>query len=137
MHPLTCDIGERQQNMAKAKTDETFVDQVAFDYIKSAHFRVIHADGAIGTVTPSGYIHLAFFSERQAIPRRIVHKVAKDGELGPQVDDATESRGSIVREMDIDVIFSVEVAEALKAWLEQRIKEAQSRQPKKNRKDGQ
>lgn len=100
---------------------------VAFDYIKSPGFKVIRADGAIGAVTPNGHIHMALFSERQAIPRRIVNSLALDGTIGGQIDSQTESRNSIVREMDVDVFLSVDAAELLRNWLDQRINEAKSR----------
>ena len=45
--------------------------EVAFDFIKSEYFRVIHADGALGGPTPQGLVHMAFYSERPPIPRRM------------------------------------------------------------------
>jgi hypothetical protein len=66
--------------------------EIAFEYIKSNLFRVIHADGAIGGVTPSGNLHLAFFSERPAIPRMIVHKRDPSGTLGPPIPEKTITR---------------------------------------------
>lgn len=53
----------------KKGTSPTTAPQIRFNYIKSAQFRVIHADGAIGGVTPNGFIHMALFNERAAIPR--------------------------------------------------------------------
>lgn len=111
----------------KSKGNGSSGATVAFDYIKSQAFRVIRADGAIGGITPNGHIHMALFSERQAIPRRIVTKVNPDGTLGDQVPEQTESRNSIVREMDVDVIMTVDAAELLRDWLIQRIGEFKSR----------
>ena len=96
---------------------------VAFDYIKSQDFKVIRADGAIGGVTPSGHIHMALYSERQAIPRRIVNELNADGTLGAVLDDKTETRGSMVREMDIDVFLTRDVAKNIGDWLLERVKE--------------
>jgi hypothetical protein len=42
---------------------------VVFEYIKSQLFRVIHSDGAIGGITPTGNVHVAFYSDRAAIPK--------------------------------------------------------------------
>lgn len=103
--------------------------RVAFDYIKGQFFRVIRADGAIGAVTPNGHIHMALFSERQAIPRRLVHELSATGELGPPIPQETESRNSIVREMDVDVFMPVEVAERIHKWLGEKIVEAQAARP--------
>lgn len=106
-------------------------DHVVFDYIKSPNFRAIRADGAIGAVTPNGHIHLALYSERAAIPRRLVHEIDADGKLGAKIDDETVSRNSIVREMDVDVFLTVEVAESIRNWLGDRVAEAKERLQKK------
>jgi len=93
--------------------------EVTFDYIKSNLFRVIHCDGAIGGVTPSGNLHIAFFSERPAIPRTLVHARDDHGTLGPPIPERTQGRPGVVREMDIDVVLSPRAADALILWLQQ------------------
>ena len=96
-------------------------DQVAFDYIKGKDFRSIRADGAVGGVTPSGYIHFALYSERGAIPRRVVNKINADGSLGEEIEEEGITRGSIVREMDVDVFLRPTVARNLHRWLGEQI----------------
>jgi hypothetical protein len=100
--------------------------RVAFDYIKSQHFRVLHADGVIGSLTPPGNLHAVFFSERPAIPRRVVHALDESGQLGAPLPSETVSRDSIVREADVDIHMSLPVARALRDWLGQRIAEAEA-----------
>jgi hypothetical protein len=91
--------------------------EITFEYIKSNLFRVIHADGAIGSVTPSGNLHIAFFSERPALPRLMVHKRDSAGTLGPPVPERTEVRAGVIREMDVDVVLSPIATDALINWL--------------------
>ena len=91
--------------------------QVAFDYIKGNSFRVVHADGVIGGPTPSGHVHMAFFSERGPIPRREVRAVNRDGTIGDLIPDQSIIRNAIVREVDIDVVMSLPVAESMISWL--------------------
>ena len=105
--------------------DITVGGKVAFDYIKSQYFRVIHADGAIGSITPNGLIHFALYSERPAIPRRLVQPVSEDGQLGDPIESETESRDSIIREMDVDVMMTLEVAVLVRNWLSERIDQHQ------------
>ena len=110
-------------------------NRVAFDYIKGQHFRVIRADGAIGGLTPSGGIHFALYSERHAIPRRLVHQVDDDGGLGDVLPNETVSRDAIVREMDVDVFLSIDVARSLHQWFGEKIADWEKRtgpQPKDN-----
>ena len=109
--------------------------RISFDYIKSSHFRVIRADGAIGSVTPNGHIHFALYSERPAIPRQMVYELDADGKLGKELPDQTVSRSDVVREMEVDVFLTVETAESVRQWLEDTIKEASARQPNPERKN--
>jgi len=100
--------------------------RVSFDYIKSQHFRVIHTDGAIGSVTPNNHIHMSLYSERPPIPRRTVFPL-ENGKLGEELLAERTTRDAIVREMDIDVMMTVDVAEILCEWLKGKVDEAKLR----------
>jgi hypothetical protein len=94
---------------------------VAFNYIKSNSFRVIHVDGAIGSITPRGLIHASLYSERMPIPRLMVHPVGADGNLLPPVQQ--EIRPGVVREVEVSLILDRNSAESLRDWLGQQIAE--------------
>jgi hypothetical protein len=94
---------------------------VPFHYIKSNEFRVLHADGAIGNVTPSGLLFLGFYSERAALPQMMVHEVTEDGQVGIERLDERVGKKGIVREIEVGAILSVETAVSLVAWLQERI----------------
>jgi len=98
---------------------------VVFDYIKGANFRPIRADGAIGSVTPNGHIHMALYSERLAIPRRMVHELLENGVVGA-IREA-ETRNSVVREMEVDIFLDLRTAESIHEWLRERIEECKKR----------
>lgn len=98
---------------------------VAFDYLKAPNFQSLRADGVIGGITPSGRIHMAVYSERPAIPRRLTHAIKEDGQLGEVVE--VQSRDSIVREMSADVFLDLHAAEKINEWLASRIKELKNR----------
>lgn len=105
-------------------TEETTASQPAsirFHYIRGTQFRSVHVDGVIGSLTPSGGIHCATFSERQAIPQEEEIALNPDGSLGDPVAGSRRSHGGIVREMDIDLIMSLEVARSLRTWLDEKI----------------
>jgi hypothetical protein len=116
-------------------TDDTWLDpekgpsenEVAFDYIKSHDFRVVWADGALGGITPNGFVHFALYAERPALPRRQVFSIesagGSTGTLGSEVLEKQISRGSIVREMACDVFLSAQAAENLAKWLLERVEE--------------
>ena len=96
-------------------------NEVAFDYVKNPDFRVVWVDGAVGGITPRGFIHCAVYAERVAIPRHQVFKIDLSaehvGKLGPEVQEKQVSRGAIVRELAADLMMSAESAEALGNWL--------------------
>ena len=96
------------------------VDRISFHYIKGKNFRVIHADGALGGITPRGYVHFALYSERAAIPRRGVRNISEDGKtLGPET--IVEVREGVVRELEVDVIMDEKTTIELRDWLDRRI----------------
>ena len=111
-----------QKSQTRGNGGVKLPERVKFHYLKATHFRTIHADGAIGNITPAGYIHMAMYNERPAIPREIVHKIKTDGTLGEIIPEETVDRGGIVREMEVDVLMSVEVARSIKNWLGDQIK---------------
>lgn len=96
-------------------------DRICFDYIKSGSFRVIHADGVIGGLTPRLDVHMDFWSERFPIPQQVTHLVNKDGTLGEEVKADRKSRKSIVREVEAGVVMDLETAKEFRDWLTERI----------------
>jgi hypothetical protein len=100
-------------------------DEIAFDYIKASDFRTFLADGLIGGVTASGFIHFALYTERPALPRRQVHKFdPSSGTLGEPIPEKSISRNSVVREMACDVVMSPDVAISVAEWIVSQVKAA-------------
>jgi hypothetical protein len=101
---------------------------VRFHYMKSNAFRVIHADGVLGGPTPSGLIHLSFFSERFPIPTVIEHAITDAGggrrELGKEI--AKEGKDGVVREVEVGVMMSLEMAKQLRSWLSNHIQQIET-----------
>lgn len=94
---------------------------ITFHFIKSSQFRVIHADGAWGGLTPRGLIEMNFYSERSAIPREITHPVTDESTLGPEIAELRVTKQGIVREVDVGVIMDLAAAQALRKWLDDKI----------------
>jgi hypothetical protein len=86
--------------------------KIKFDYIKTPQFRIIHADGAIVSVLPSG-LTVTFFSERMPIPKRVVHEITAEGNLGPEIMAERDVRDTIIRDTEVVVSMSIERAKAL------------------------
>ena len=94
-------------------------ESIDFHYIKSNGFRVVHADGAWGGLTPRGYIAMNFFSERFPIPRRLAHEIRPDGTLAQETD--RDSKKGVVREVEVEVMVDLAMAKSLILWLNDKI----------------
>lgn len=128
--PLTADnIGYCEKGTACANRDKSGVfmsgkkdstekqaRQLTFHYIKSSSFRTVYVDGAIGSMTPAGNVHCAIYNERPAIPRTTRHILDENGQISED-GSVVDGRDGFVREMEADLVMSIETARALAKWL--------------------
>jgi hypothetical protein len=98
---------------------------ISFHYIKSNFFRVVHTDGALGNVTPSGNIFVSFYSERGPIPQIMTHEITESGQVGTEHQDERVGKKGIIREVEVGAMMSVETATSFVAWLQEKIDLAQ------------
>lgn len=94
------------------------VREISFHYIKAPFYRTVHADGVFGGVTPTGLIEAAIYSERFPIPTYVKHEL-HGIKLGRETQRL--SRDGIVRELECGLVLSLESAELLRAWLDEKI----------------
>ena len=111
-----------ESDSAQSTVDESIEQrELRFRYLKSHFFRVIHADGAWGGISPRGDIHMSLYNERWAMPdsSRIV---LGDGDkvLSPE---EYEMSGEVIRELEADVVVDLDTARRLYVWLGQKIEE--------------
>jgi len=90
-------------------------------FIKSNFFRVVHADGAWGGITPQGNIQMELWSERQPIPTLAVYPVADDGTIGDESVHQREIKEGTVREVEVGVVLNLFTAKSLIKWLQERV----------------
>jgi hypothetical protein len=111
--------------VAKKKQPETAPcdgpDKIKFDYIKSNFFRVVHADGVWGGITPRQGIVMGFWSERPPIPEQMVFHVKPEGSLGEEIKEERKGREAIVREVEVNVMMELGSAKAFLAWLQAKV----------------
>jgi hypothetical protein len=108
--------------MSDAKSPKQLPDRIKFHYLKSPQFDTVHADGAIGGLTPRGGFHIAFFAERMPIPTMTEQFVLPDGKLGEETPDSRVVRDGVIRELVVDVMMDFGTAERLNDWLTTQIK---------------
>src|SRR4051812_28828519 len=71
---------------------------IKFNYIKSSQFRVVHADGAYGGITPRGYIHASLYSERRPLPQLTEVPILPGDQLGEE--KPLTQKEDMVRELE-------------------------------------
>lgn len=101
--------------------------KVLIHYSKAPGFRTIHADGVFGGSSPNGTnLNIGFFSERASFPDMVAHEVEEGGRVntGREVQ-RINSRPGVMREIDVNVVMSVEAAKVLRAWLDHHIQGAE------------
>ena len=99
---------------------------VNFHMLKSNYFRVVHADGAWGGITPRGLIAYSFYNERGAIPRQTQATLTStDGvsfaAAGPE--QVVDGRDGVVRELEVEVIMDFAAAQEFHKWLGEKLAE--------------
>jgi len=89
----------------------------------------MHADGALGSVTPAGEAFLAFYVERAPIPKTLVFPVAADGNIAT-TPSAVSGKQGVFREIHSAVVLSPKALHALHKHIEkllQQIEDAAKR----------
>jgi len=94
---------------------------VTFHYVKSNHFRVVHASGVFGGLNPDGTLLVSVFSERAPLPDVTMQKVESNGQIGAEIVEARKSSDGIVREMEVGLNMDIRTARMIVEWLKERI----------------
>ena len=94
-----------------------------YHFIKSNLYRVIHADGAHGGVTPQGFLQMNLYNERFPIPRETRHRVEPNL---PEIREERVVRKGAVREVEVGVVMDIGTAASLVVWLTKQIEHLKS-----------
>lgn len=98
--------------------------KIKFHLIKSNLFRVVHADGAWGGLTPRGLLEVNFYSERTPIPREITLAInAEPPHIGGELMEERVTRDGILREVEVGVMMDLAAATSFRDWLDKHVKE--------------
>lgn len=102
--------------------------EMEFHFIKSNFFRVVHMDGAYGGITPSRYIQMAVYNQRQAIPQRMLEPVEQvaDHIMKSAGEKKKEGKSGFVREVEVNLMMDLDTAKSVVKWLDGHIKALES-----------
>ena len=103
--------------------------KVFFKYEQGAGYRLVHATGARGAMTPSGDILFELFTEFAVPPSEEIRRINPNGTLG-ELESAPPKKETveIIRQLQIGVVVSPSDAESIGKWLLRKVEEAKSRQ---------
>jgi hypothetical protein len=110
--------------------NKTTPRKIKFDYIKANLFRTARADGAWAGTNGFSDLILSFYSERTPIPKQTVHPFTDEHILGDEILEERITRDAVVREVEIAVSMSLDVARALATLLNKQIEAIQASKPK-------
>lgn len=113
------------QTLHSSPDDTPQAETLCFYYLKSNFFRVIHADGGVGGVTPQGNIQIDVYNERLPLPQQVVYSLNTDYTLGEEIMERRVSKEGIVREVEVQIVLGIEEAEGFHDWLGLQIERAQ------------
>jgi hypothetical protein len=94
-------------------------------FSKSQFARTIYADGAWGSVTGQGNIHMALYSEHLSLPEENILFLDSDGRGREQSESTAKG---LQREIEVEIIMSPRIAKAIRKWLDTKIQEAEKTQ---------
>lgn len=94
--------------------------EISVHLIKANGFRVIHADGVWGGISPNANIHMSLYSERRPLPREVTYTFTDDGKLE---ETGRDTRSGVVREIEMDAVMSLDTAVSIRDWLNEKIEE--------------
>lgn len=114
------DVTQKSDSAAKVTPITKF--QLPVHFIKSTHFRVVHANGAWYGGDNQGNLHVTFFNERAPIPKMMVVNLDERGAVAGEDESKRETKRGIVREMEVDIVLSLQVAMELHQTLGENLK---------------
>jgi hypothetical protein len=86
------------------------VSKMPIHFIKSSQFRVVHATGVWYGGDSQQNLHLTFFNERTPIPKKVILILNQQGLIVSEDESQREAKQGVVREMEVDIVLSVQAA---------------------------
>lgn len=98
-------------------------------YIKNNDFRTLFGSGVFGGVTPQGLVNVNFFTERAAIPSKVVYAVNGLEDPLQMTEIEREGKEGVIREVHFGVLMDINMAISFREWLDNKIQQIQQIQP--------
>lgn len=113
--------GHLENSKEKRVMGEKKIGQITFEYKISPNYTNYTIAGAHGGLQPGGLITANIFSERTAIPKRIVHRLTDEGGLGEIIEE--DKKEAIIRDVLFSLSMTPNTAKSLGKWLIEKAEE--------------
>jgi hypothetical protein len=95
---------------------------IRFAFRRADGFREYFADGVYGGVTPTGKIHMVFYTDQSSLPEETTHQILPNGHLGSEIKERrVQEEDTVDRFLKAGVTISAASAKSLISWLEEKI----------------
>jgi hypothetical protein len=98
-------------------------EKLRVEFVKGNLFRVVHADGAYGGITPRLDLFITFYTERFPIPKVLTFEMSPEGVPAKEVSSERESKEGVIRECEIGVVVDLPIAKSFLQWLTEKVAE--------------
>src|ERR1035438_8818935 len=98
-------------------------EKLRVEFVKGNLFRVVHADGAFGGITPRLDLFITFYSERFPIPKVLTYEMSPEGVPAKELSGERESKEGVIRECEIGVVVDLPTAKSFLQWLTEKVSE--------------
>jgi hypothetical protein len=124
--------------VAEDTPDATQKFRLQFHYIKGPSYRETSCHGAFGGPTPQGKLWVAFFTERNPLPKRIEYEVdpPAPGTTTVEFEEAKsnahhiESLQGVIRHVEFSTYMDLDTARRVRDWLSANIDQIERNSPK-------
>jgi len=77
---------------------------------RNVHYRAIHSNGVWFSTDPEGNIHMMFYNDYFPTPKKLFLLLNGQGQVLGENEKKRETVAGTIRELEVDVIFSMAVA---------------------------
>ena len=127
-------MSEKKESISPPGIDKER-ERIYFDYIKSNYFRTVYVNGIFGGLSPQGdVINMSVYTERWPLPKQVVHKL-ENSLCKDEIREERITRNAIVREIDVNLVITIEQAISMKEWLEEKISEHKKETQEQDKED--
>jgi hypothetical protein len=101
-------------------------ESIRFEYSKGNDYRLVHATGAHGGMTPGGLIKFDLHSEFGVTPDYEEFTLTSEGKLADKISENEDAaKLHLKREVQVGVVMSPKDAYHLGTWLLEKVKQAE------------